>query len=303
MRKGYGGILQKDHWKGCKLTTSLPVTLLDTLCSVELIKRKTPPWIVLIWSTLHDDRSIFGLPSTQTVLLLSVFPSRSLPDRPFSSKECKNRGFQPQASFHSRRIPVDTGQPFTVTWKVVKAEKMLFEDCLVCHDPPSARITPSKENLPPPCRSTAGWARAFAESKFETMHASYARVDLRLAYRGLLELVCFAARSAGCSKGALKKICTNSHRDKKKFFLWLLVQFFLTPPFRLLQPSLQQAGRTWHREMADQMCMVIDRPRPRSAYSAGAGEEVSPFCTSLLWLRHFSLSAQVRCCCRREWQS
>ena len=48
MRKGYGGILQKDHWKGCKLTTSLPVTVLDTLCSVELIKRKTPPSIVLI---------------------------------------------------------------------------------------------------------------------------------------------------------------------------------------------------------------------------------------------------------------
>ena len=48
---------------------------------------------------------------------------------------------------------------------------LLFEDCLVCHDPPSARISPSKENLPPPCRSTAGWACAFAKSKFETMHA------------------------------------------------------------------------------------------------------------------------------------
>ena len=57
--------------------------------------------------------------------------------------------------------------------------------------------------------------------------------------------------------------------------------------------------------MADYARCVIDRPRPRSTCSAGAGEEVSPFsvsvfCTSLLWLRHFSLSAQVRCCCRRD---
>ena len=59
---------------------------------------------------------------------------------------------------------------------------------------------------------------------------------------------------------------------------------------------LQQAARTWHREMAD-------HARPRSPCSAGAGEEVSTFCTSLLWPCHFSLSAQVRCCCRREWQS
>ena len=119
---------------------------------------------------------------------------------------------------------------------------MLFEDCLVCHHPPSARISPSKENLPPPCRSTAGWARAFAESKFETMHAHGGRTE------GWFRQQCFAARS-GC---------------------------------------------TWHREMAD-------HARPRSPCSAGAGEEVSAFCTSLLWPCHFSLSAQVRCCCRREW--
>ena len=156
MRKGYGGILQMDYWKGCKLTTSLPVTLLDTLCSVELIKRKTPTWIVLIWSTLHDDGSIFGLPSTQRVFLLSVFPSRSLPDRPFARKNAKIADSNHKLSFHSRRIPVDTGQPFTVTWKVVIVEKMLFEDCPVCHDTPSARISPSKESPPPPCRSTAG---------------------------------------------------------------------------------------------------------------------------------------------------
>ena len=66
MRKGYGGILQKDHWKGCKLTTSLPVTLLDTLCSVELIKRKNPtvnsPHLIHstrrrvdFWATINTD--------------------------------------------------------------------------------------------------------------------------------------------------------------------------------------------------------------------------------------------------------
>ena len=43
-----------------------------------------------------------------------------------------------------------------MTWKVVIVEKMLFEDSLVCHDPPSARISPSNDSLPPPCRSTAG---------------------------------------------------------------------------------------------------------------------------------------------------
>ena len=53
-------------------------------------------------------------------------------------------------------------------------------------------------------------ARAFAWSKFETMHGG--RTDLEGWFRQLLVLVCFAARS-GC--------------------------------------SLQQAGRTWHREMAD----------------------------------------------------
>ena len=135
MRKGHGGILQKDHWKGCKLTTSLPVTLLDTLCSVELIKRKTPPWIVLIWSTLHDDGSIFGLPSTQTVLLVSVFPSRFFQTGLSARKNAKMADSNHKLPFHSRRIPVDTGQPFSVTWKVVIVEKMLFEDSLVRHDP------------------------------------------------------------------------------------------------------------------------------------------------------------------------
>ena len=81
MRKGYGGILQKDHWKGCKLTMSLPVTLLDTLCSVELIKRKTPPGVnsphlihstrrrVDFWATINTD-------STSLVSFSFSFPSR-----------------------------------------------------------------------------------------------------------------------------------------------------------------------------------------------------------------------------------
>ena len=87
---------------------------------------------------------------------------------------------------------------------------MLFEDSLVCHDPPSARISPSNDSLPPPCRSTgqtcARWARAFAWSKFETTHGGHTDLE------GWFRQLCFAARS-GC--------------------------------------SLQQAGRTWHREMAD----------------------------------------------------
>ena len=64
-------------------------------CGVDQTKNPTVNSPHLIHSTRR--RSIFGLPSTQTVLLLSVFPSRSLPERPFGSKECKNRGFQPQA--------------------------------------------------------------------------------------------------------------------------------------------------------------------------------------------------------------
>ena len=246
MRKGYGGILQKDHWKGCKLTTSLPVTLLDTLCSVELIKRKTPPWIVLIWSTLHDDGSIFGLYhqhrqyfSCQFFLLVPFQTGLSAP------KNAKIADSNHKLSFHSRRIPVDTGQPFTATWKVVMVEKMLFEDSLVCHDPPSARISPSNDSLPPPCRSTAG---------MRALSARFCLVEVRNHAR-----------------------ISRTH---------------VTP---------------WNGWLC-QMCMVIDRPRPRSTCSVGAGEEVSHFsvsvfCTSLLWLRHFSLSAQVCCCCRREWQS
>ena len=57
-------------------------------------------------------------------------------------------------------------------WEGVIVEKMLFEDCPVCHDPLLARISSSRESPPPPWRSRqacARWARAFAGSKFETM--------------------------------------------------------------------------------------------------------------------------------------
>ena len=124
-------------------------------------------------------------------------------------------------------------------------EKMLFEDSLVCHDPPSARISPSNDSLPPPCRSTAG---------MRALSARFCLVEVRIHAR-----------------------ISRTH---------------VTP---------------WNGWLCQirQMCMVIDRPRLRSMCSAGAGEEVSPFsvsvfCTSFLWLRHFSLLAQVRCCCRRD---
>ena len=64
-------------------------------CGVDQKKNPTVNSPHLIHSTRR--RVDFWLPPTQTVLLLSVFPSRSLPDRLFGSKECKNRGFQPQA--------------------------------------------------------------------------------------------------------------------------------------------------------------------------------------------------------------
>ena len=90
---------------------------------------------------------------------------------------------------------------------------MLFEDSLVCHDPPSARISPSNDNLPPPCRSTAG---------------RHARPE-----RALLP-------------GRSSKPCTHK-QDARDTVKWLTV--------------------------VCQMCMVIDRPRPRSTCSAGAGGE------------------------------
>ena len=124
-------------------------------CGVDQTKNPTVNSPHLIHSTrrrgrflgYHQHRQYF---SCQFFLLVPFQTGLS------ARKNAKIADSNHKLSFHSRRIPVDTGQPFTVAWKVVIAEKMLFEDCLVCHDPPSARITPSKENLPPPCRSTAG---------------------------------------------------------------------------------------------------------------------------------------------------
>ena len=99
-----------------------------------------------IWATINTD-------STSLVSFSFSFPFQTgLSAR----KNAKIADSNHKLSFHSRRIPANTGQPFTVTWKVVIVEKMLFEDSLVCHDTPSARISPSNDSLPPPCRSTAG---------------------------------------------------------------------------------------------------------------------------------------------------
>ena len=70
---------------------------------------------------------------------MSVFPSLSLLNRPLDQKDAKITDSNHKLSFHSRRIPADTGQPFTVTLKVIVVEKMPFEDCPVSHDSPSAR--------------------------------------------------------------------------------------------------------------------------------------------------------------------
>ena len=107
------------------------------MCSVELIKRKTPPWVVLIWPTLHGDGSFGGggggaIINTESTSLVSF--SFSFP-----------------------------------SWGVI-VEKMLFEDCPVCHDPLSAKKSSSRESSPLPWRSRqacARWARAFAGLKFE----------------------------------------------------------------------------------------------------------------------------------------
>ena len=70
---------------------------------------------------------------------------------------------------------------------------------------PIGKNIPFERESAPSLPIDAGWARAFAESKFETMHGGPPT-------EGWFRQLCFAARS-GC--------------------------------------SLQQAGRTWHREMAD----------------------------------------------------
>ena len=147
-------------WKGCKLTTSLPVTSVaghTVQCGVDQKKNPTVNSPHLIHSTRRRV-DFWATTNTDSTSLVSFSFSSPVPFQTGLSarKNAKIADSNHKLSFHSRRIPVDTGQPFTATWKVVIVEKMLFEDCLVCHDPPSARISPSKENLPPPCRSTAG---------------------------------------------------------------------------------------------------------------------------------------------------
>ena len=51
-------------------------------------------------------------------------------------------------------------------------------------------------------------------------------------------------------------------------------------PVRLQPPASRSHVTPWNGWLC-QMCMVIDRPRPRSTCSAGAGEEVSPFSVSV----------------------
>ena len=65
------GFYKRITGRVCKLTKRLPVTLLDTLCSVELIKRRTPPWILLIWPTPWPAISAIWL-GVRTVPVLSV---------------------------------------------------------------------------------------------------------------------------------------------------------------------------------------------------------------------------------------
>ena len=126
---------------------------------------------------------------------MSVFPSRSLPDRPFARKNAKIADSNHKLSFHSRRIPVDTGQPFAVTWKVVIVEKMLFEDCPVCHDPPSARISPSKESPPPPCRSTAGVRALSALYRItRRVHAPFGQKKITCTSKALFQFGCPTSR-------------------------------------------------------------------------------------------------------------
>ena len=129
-------------------------------CGVDQTKSPTVSSPHLTHSTRR--RVVLGLSSTQRVRFLSVFPSRSLPDRPSSSKDCKDRGFQPKPFLHVRRMPIDAHRPFMVTWEGVIVEKMLSEDCPVCHDPLSARISSLRErgeSPPPPWGSRQQCAR------------------------------------------------------------------------------------------------------------------------------------------------
>ena len=74
------------------------------------------------WATINTD-------STSLVSFSFSFPS----GREAFRLERMQKSRIPTTSFRSivdEYLAVDTGQPFTATWKVVIVEKMLFEDCL-----------------------------------------------------------------------------------------------------------------------------------------------------------------------------
>ena len=100
---------------------------------------------------------VFWLPSTLTVLLLSVFllPA-SLPDSLSARENAKISHSNHKPLLHSRRIPVDARRPFMLTWKVVIAKKMLSKDSPVCHETYREPMSPLRESPPPHCRSRAG---------------------------------------------------------------------------------------------------------------------------------------------------
>ena len=135
---------------------------------------------------------------------------------------------------------------------------MLFEDSLVCHDPPSARISPSNDSLPPPCRSTAG---------MRVLSGRFCLVEVRNHAR-------WAYRSRGLGNYVSRpgqQVAATSKQDARDTVKWLTM------------PDVHG-----------------DRSTTTAEHVLLSHSLSFCFCTSLLWLRHFSLSAQVRCCCRKE---
>ena len=98
-----------------------------------------------------------------------------------------------------------------MTGKVVIVEKMLFEDSLVCHDPPSARISPLNDGLPPPCRSTAG---------MRVLSARFCLVEVqnhaRWAYRSRADFGNYVSRPC-------QLVAASSKQDAPDTVKWLTV--------------------------------------------------------------------------------
>ena len=88
----------------------------------------------------HQHREYF---SCQFFLLVPF--QTGLPAR----KTAKIADSNPKPLLHGRQTHIDAHRPFMVTWEGVIVEKMLFEDCPVCHDPLSARISSSREIIRP----------------------------------------------------------------------------------------------------------------------------------------------------------